>query len=108
MNFIEATHAAKEGKKIRRECWESPWYLFFEDKQHLKFYRFGECLGGIAANVTLFDYLATDWEIVSEKKELSREDLERAWNKFICTEEREFTKAEFSMSFGYFCKELGL
>lgn len=108
MNFIDAIHAAKEGKKIRRNCWDGALYLFWNNECYLRFWKDSECIQNKEIELTLWDYIATDWEIVSEKKELSREDLERAWNKFICTEEREFTKAEFSMSFGYFCKELGL
>jgi len=63
MNFMEAVKEIKEGKKVRRECWEFEQYYTKNNSEELV----NECGN---KPIRLLDNIeATDWEIVEEIEE---------------------------------------
>lgn len=65
MNFLEIVKAMKEGKEVRRKCWNKGMvYLMVDDYMKVKF-----CDGSIDGPDNHYEsYEATDWEIVEEPK----------------------------------------
>lgn len=61
MRFEEALQAMREGKKVRRECWETRSFYTLANGVGI-FDRFGKRVIMIEDD----DILAKDWEVVNE------------------------------------------
>ena len=71
MNFIEAVKAMKEGKKVRRDIWRGDIIYSLEGNI------FKSTQNGDQNTMIRVDHIeATDWEIVEEKKTLSRKIIQ--------------------------------
>ena len=69
MTFNEAAKIANEGKKLSRKNWKGFWYLKegkFFNKYWVMHLSEGKEISRNFTNATIFNCLASDWEVVPE------------------------------------------
>ena len=91
--FVSAVSAMKEGKKVRRKCWNAGQYMYASDENI--FWN-----NGSIPKFNLKQFEAIDWEVIEDKKTLS----ERRWleyDKGICHYNEEDVKEAIKEFIGW-------